>query len=362
MTTVTACDACLRRTHLVAAVAGRIDVHWRRREGAPARVLALADEALIALDPTGRAERQWARFDPAAARERCRARGLAAVCRCDRAYPDRLRALPDPPAVLHVAGRPAALDALPAAAVVGARRSSAYGREVARALGRELAASAVPVVSGLALGVDAAAHVGALEAPGGAPPVAVLAGGVDVPYPAAHARLYARVVAAGCVVAELPPGFTARRWCFVARNRVIAGLSEATVVVEAAERSGSLTTAGFAEGLGRTVAAVPGPVTSPLSRGTNGLLAAGAALVADARDVLDVLFGVGQHPVVAPAADPPLEGHLRGLLAAIEDGRATLPALARSAEEAERVLEGLTELELRGLVRREFGGTYVRVA
>ena len=191
---------------------------------------------------------------------------------------------------MHVAGRAEALETEPAVAIVGARRGTAYGLEVARGFGGALTAAGVSVVSGLAIGVDSAAHVGALERPGAAP-VAVLAGGADVPYPASKRRLHAAVAARGCVVSELPPGFNAYRWCFVARNRLIAGLADLTVVVEATERSGSLTTADFAEQLGRPVGAVPGPVTSRFSSGTNLLLAAGAAVVRDARDVLDHLLG-----------------------------------------------------------------------
>lgn len=361
MSTLDACDACLRRTELLATVAGRLDVQWRRRTGVTPRVLALPDAALIALDPAGVAADRYARFAPRAVRNRVEQAGLSAVCRCAASYPERLRALADPPAVLHVAGDLAALGELPAVAVVGARHGSSYGLEVARGLGRALGAAGVPVVSGLALGVDSAAHEGALE--GGGRPVGVLAGGADVPYPARGRRLHGRVVEAGCVVSELPPGFTARRWCFVARNRLIAALAEITVVVEAAERSGSLTTASFAEELGRGVGAVPGQVTSRLAAGTNGLLAAGAAVVRDASDVLDVLFGVGIHP--APVLPDPVEGlapALRRLLDAVEDGRGTLGALAGTPEEAAAALRGLTELELRGLVRREFGGRYVRTA
>ena len=195
------------------------------------------------------------------------------------------------------------------------------------------------MVSGLALGVDAAAHHGALETAG--PAVAVLAGGADVPYPAVHRRLHAAVAARGCVVSELPPGFGAMRWCFVARNRIIAGLAEVTVVVEATVRSGSLTTADFAANAGRQVAAVPGPVTSRLAEGTNGLIAAGAALVRDARDVLELLLGPGAVPdsvadLGRPGRRPPapvtaLEAPLRALLDAVEQGRGSLEALAHDA-------------------------------
>jgi DNA processing protein len=165
----------------------------------------------------------------------------------------------------------------------------------------------------------------------------------------------------GCVVSELPPGFAGFRWNFVARNRIIAGLAALTVVVEAAERSGSLTTADFAEQLGRPVGAVPGPVTSRFSAGTNGLLAAGAAVVRDTRDVLDQLLGPdAPAPAVERPPAVPIEPRLRRLLDAIERGHGSLAELAADAASAQQVLQDLTDLELRGLVRREFGGRYVR--
>jgi DNA processing protein len=166
-------------------------------------------------------------------------------------------------------------------------------------------------------------------------------------------------------VSELPPGFTAYRWCFVARNRLIAGLAALTVVVEAAERSGSLTTADFAGQLGRPVAAVPGPVTSRFSGGTNALLAAGAGIVRDTRDVLDQLLGPDAPRAAVPAAGEaaravPIEPRLRALLDAIERGHGSLAELTADPGATARVLADLTDLELRGLVRREFGGRYVR--
>jgi DNA processing protein len=214
------------------------------------------------------------------------------------------------------------------------------------------------VVSGLAMGVDSAAHVGALEAT--TPPIAVLAGGADVPYPPSRRGLYARIVEHGCVVSELPPGFDAFRWSFVARNRIIAGLAALTVVVEAAERSGSLTTADFAEQLGRPVSAVPGPVTSRFSAGTNGRLAAGAGVIRDTRDVLDQLLGPSAPQRAEPPPAIPIEPRLRRLLDAIERGHGSLAELATDPDEAQQILQDLTDLELRGLVRREFGGRYVR--
>ncbi len=393
---MSACDDCLRRSDLIAAVAGRLDVEWRRRS-APAGVLSLPDEALIALDADGPAGRRYATFSAAAAHAAVAAAGVGVVCRCAPGYPERLRELSDPPAVLHIAGDPRALEPVECVAIVGARRGTAYGLEVARSLGRGLSAAGVPVISGMAMGVDSAAHVGALEhaaggawptgaGPGGgahehgagapwttgadpgsgaataraAAPVAVLAGGADVPYPPSRRGLYARIVERGCVVSELPPGFTAHRWSFVARNRIIAGLAALTVVVEAAERSGSLTTADFATQLGRPVGAVPGPVTSRFSAGTNGLLAAGAGVVRDARDVLDQLLGPSaEHQLSVPPAVP-IEPRLRQLLDAIERGHGSLAELVTDPSDSHQVLQDLTDLELRGLVRREFGGRYVR--
>ncbi len=352
------CDGCLRRTALIADVAGCIDVEWRRK-GAPPRLLALPDDALIALDASGRAARRFAAFDPAAARAAAGAARTAVFCRCSPAYPARLRDLEDPPAVLHVRGNRDVLDE-PSLAVVGARRASAYGLEVARALGRGLAAAGVVVTSGMALGIDSAAHVGALEA---GRTVAVLAGGADVPYPAGKRQLHGRIGAVGAVVSEMPPGTPVRRWAFVARNRIIAALGVATVLVEAAERSGSLTTADFALGLGRPVGAVPGLVTAPNAAGTNALIQAGAALVQDAADALDLaaLDGlvVPRGPAGAAAGVP---DELRPVLAAVEAGRGTATAIAEGTGDVGRVLEQLTELELRGLVRRSFGGRYVRAA
>jgi DNA processing protein len=355
---VAACDECLRRTDLFVAVAGSIDVAWREKQGRTPRVLALPDADLLALDPSALA--RYEAFSAAFARRRMAATGLAAVCRCEAGYPERLRDLPDPPAVLHAAGSLAALPAGEAVAIVGSRRATPYGLEVSTALGRALTAAGVPVISGMALGIDSAAHLGALEGPPGAPPVAVLAGGAETAYPARMRHLHSRLIGAGAVVSEMPPGFGGHRWCFPARNRIIAALSTLTVVVEAATRSGSLITADLATDLGRTVAAVPGPVTSRYSAGANELLHAGAAVIRDARDVLDLLFGADAPRLPDHPPLPPLEPEQRRLLDQIERGHGTVAELARTMEEAQAASRTLSELELLGLVRREFGGRYVR--
>jgi DNA processing protein len=349
-----ACDECLRRTALIAAIAGRLDVEWRRHD-ATSRVLALRDEQLIALGEDD-ARRAYSNFDPRLARERARSRGLQLVCRCDPAYPERLLDLHDPPAVLHIAGRLTDGDRV---GIVGARRATPYGLEVARALGRGLSASGVPVVSGLALGVDSASHTGALE--GHAPLVAVLAGGADVPYPSSKRALYGQVVQRGCVVSEMPPGFTPMRWCFVARNRIIAALSQVLVVVEAAERSGSLTTADFAAELGRTVGAVPGHITCRLAAGTNGLLQSGAAPITGVRDVLEQLAcatGTSLSAEAPTRATAELPEELAALLEQVEAGHGSLAELAVDGGDPKEILAALSELEFRGHVKRTFGGRY----
>jgi DNA processing protein len=216
----------------------------------------------------------------------------------------------------------------------------------------------------MALGVDSVAHEGALEA--GGPTVAVLAGGADVPYPASKRSLYRRIAAGGLILSELPPGFGAFRWCFPARNRIMAGLSTMTVVVEGSANSGSLITARFAADLGREVGAVPGQVTSPLAHGPNALLADGACVVRSAADVLDALYGAGHGKRALAkrscrAADE-LPPPLAALLVAVEHGKGTVDAIAVGPEAVADVLAGLTELELRGLIRRSGGGRYVRCA
>ncbi|HEV2819468.1 MAG TPA: DNA-processing protein DprA [Solirubrobacteraceae bacterium] len=366
-----ACDGCLRRTHLVTLMAGRIE-RERHRRRLP-ELLALDNDALVAA-VAGRdatmVRRALDAFVPAAARGACEAAGLVALCLCDARYPARLLVAPDAPAVLHIAGDPAGLEALagemddaPAVAIVGARRSTAYGDEVARALGRGLAAAGVPVVSGMAFGIDAAAQAGALEA--GGPTIAVLAGGADVPYPASKRGLYERIISPhgrGCVVSELPPGFRPFRWCFPARNRIIAGLAGLTVVVEAAQRSGSLITAELAAGLGRTVGAVPGRVTTPQAAGANALLADGAALVRDACEALDLLLGPGAHQRrPSPSPGDGLEPRLRIVLEAVAAGRDMAGTVADHPADVHAAGLALTELELMGHLRRDHAGRYTVV-
>lgn len=357
-----ACADCLRRAWLVARLSGAIERAHERRERLP-EVLAAPDAGLLATGASeggGELREEYASFDPAAARERCRAAGVQALCRCDDRYPASLAQLKDRPAVLHVTGE---LDRFlelvdgDTVAIVGARRASAYGLEVATALGRGLAAAGVTVLSGMALGIDAAAHAGALEVDG--PTVAVLAGGPERAYPASKRRLHERIRATGAVVSEMPPGTGVRRWSFPARNRVIAGLCRAVLVVEAGERSGSLITASLAQEAGREVLAVPGRVTAPQAAGTNALIVDGAPLIRHAQDVFDVLFGAGATSAPAPESRAPLSPELRELLDAVADGRDSFDALSAAGVDVGAAFAGLGELELLGYVRRVAGGRYV---
>ena len=251
--------------------------------------------------------------------------------------PPLLRAIHDPPKRLYLRGvaEPELL-ARPAVAIVGARACSVYGAQVARRLGRELAEAGVVVVSGLARGIDGAAHRGALDTDGHT--VAVLGCGIDRDYPAAHAWLGRAIAERSLLVSEYEPGVAPAPWRFPARNRIIAGLCAVTVVVEARERSGALITADFALEEGREVLAVPGEITSPLSAGTNELLRLGAAPMTRTADVLET-FGIVVEERGVPR-NPLLE-----LLPATAD------ELVRATGRAPGdIAAALAELELSGLV------------
>jgi DNA processing protein len=268
-----------------------------------------------------------------------------------RELPPLLRAIHDPPARLYLRGNgdPAML-AQTAVAIVGARACSPYGAQVARMLGRELASAGVAVVSGLARGIDGEAHRGALETNGHT--VAVLGCGIDRDYPAAHATLAQSIGERSLIVSEYEPGVEPAPWRFPARNRIIAGLCAATIVVEARERSGALITADFALEEGREVFAVPGEITSALSAGANALLRLGATPLTAAADVLESL---GIEPLTEddrPTADNPL----LDLLPATADelGRTTGLAVGE-------VIAALAELDVAVLVA-EGDGIYRRLA
>lgn len=283
------------------------------------------------------------------------AAGVSCVSIEDEAYPARLRTITDPPAVLWYRG---ALDALehPSVAVVGSRAASPSGLETAFSLGAELARSGVAVISGMALGVDGAAHRGALTT---GRTIGVLGCGVDVPYPRSHRSLAAAIVGQGALVGEYAPGVPPLAHHFPLRNRIISGLADAVVIVEAAERSGSLITARLALEQGREVMAVPGSVAGGRNRGAHALIRDGAALVESAADVLSELGWVVQ-PAAAPAGlEARQEGGLLGLMPPGEP--CSLDWLAtRLGQPGPDVLGALLELELAGLVVRTDGGGFMR--
>ncbi len=245
---------------------------------------------------------------PSAVMGRLEEAGIGVARRGAPGYPPVLLDDPEPPEVVFWTGRNIAGEGWPSVAVVGTRRCTRYGTEVAVELGRDLAASGVSTVSGLASGIDAAAHAGALSAPAGAPPVAVVATGLDVVYPAANRSLWRRVEASGQVISEAPLGVGPARWRFPARNRIVAGLADVLVVVESHAEGGSMYTVGSALERNRLVMAVPGPVRSPASEGTNRLLAEGAAPACTADDVLCALGMARAGPVQVGPRSPGRSG------------------------------------------------------
>jgi DNA processing protein len=380
-----ACARCARRGHLLAALAANVERSVGARAGERARdLLALSDEELAAAVTPGDWRRRLAEATDAAA---LAAQGPAAGgVPCDGRLTDaRLidgessagpsgwsacahTPLPEALAVLGAA-RPRALfgrgdrnllatiEPERAVTIVGARRAGAYGREVAFELGRALAGAGIVVVSGLALGIDAAAHEGALA--GGGTTLAVLGPGAERAYPRSAHSLYRRVLAAGAAISELPGTPPTFRWMFPARNRLMAALSGVTVVVEAADRSGSLITAEMAVDCGRTVGAVPGPVSSWRSSGTNRLLADGAMVIRDARDVLDALLGPGAVP--DPVNGPRLGAAGAAILGAVEAGAATPDTIAAaSGLELRPALRALAGLERDGYLSCDHIGRWTR--
>ncbi len=284
----------------------------------------------------------------------------------DRAYPARLNMIPDPPPLLYVAGTLTDQDAL-AVAMVGARKASPSGRALTEELSHDLAVAGITVVSGLARGVDAAAHRGALTANGRT--IAVLGCGIDRTYPPEHHRLRAQIEEHGAVLSELPMGAPPHSHHFPRRNRIISGLCLGVIVTEAAMNSGSLITAKLAAEQGREVFAVPGYVKDETSRGTNGLLKDGAALIEQAQDVLDVLM---------PQLDPELQAKLRATApmnktadhfgkdeALVYDALSYVPCTVNVVIEQTRlsapaVMAALLSLELQQRVRQLPGQRYLR--
>jgi DNA processing protein len=283
--------------------------------------------------------------------------GLDPIAWGEASYPSALAAIVDPPPLLWTRGSRAAL-AHHAVAIVGSRAASTYALDVAERLAADLASRGIAVVSGLARGVDSAAHRGALSVGGST--IAVLGCGADVMYPSEHAPLAAAIAPCGLIVSELVPGTPPLRQHFPQRNRIISGLSRAVVIVEAGERSGSLITARCALEQGREVLAVPGNVLSGRNRGGHGLLRDGARLVETADDILEELNGIGYAGEATRVARTAVRDPL---LACLPAGEACdVDELAeRSGLTVARLLPRLLDLELQGMVARVDGGRFVLV-
>jgi DNA processing protein len=290
-----ACVACLRRAWLLAAINDHM-VHADHRLEQLVDVLALDDGDLIAALGGARKEQlraRYERWDPASMAPP--PEGVVRVCRHGPQFPARLAHGHGAPRLLHVAGGTehlATMLSAPVVAIVGTRTASDYGMEVAHGLARGLAAAGVCVLSGLADGIAAAAHTGALQV--GGPTLTVLAGGLDVPYPAGNRTLHKRIQQQGCALAEQPHGAPAHSWNQTARARIVVALAALVVLVEAQDTARELLYARLALSTGRRLAAVPGRVTAPAAQGPNRLLRGGGAqLVRNTEDALDVLYGVG---------------------------------------------------------------------
>jgi DNA processing protein len=358
-----ACVECLRRSWLLASLGPYIEKIATGEVGRRSpELLRLSNEDLVEVAAPKTAEQLLVRI-AALSEERLVEELLRAdcwaCCRHGDLYPDSLRDAPDAPWALVGRGDPRLLEDLEpfeAVTVVGARRATSYGREVARGLGRELAAAGMTVISGMAFGIDACAHRGALDA---GRTIAVLGCGPDIAYPASHRSLWRQICESGLVISELPPGATPWRWSFPARNRVMAALAGMTVVVEAAARSGSLITMDLAADLGRDLGAVPGPVNSRASAGPNALLAGGACVIRDAQDILDAMLGPGQRKL--DPRGPKLDYALEAALAAVEAGQSTCDAVATATGlPGPAAASALARLELLGYLTCSSLGTYSR--
>lgn len=362
-----ACSSCLRRSWLLSQLSGPLDCCARDR-GALLELLALADDELLKAVAGRRAaelQADYARFEPAQLR-----RGLFAetTCRHRSDFPSALSG-PASPHMLDVAGaaqRLTELTSAPVVAIVGSTAASDYGMEMARSLARGLSASGVTVTAGLSDGICVAAHAGALEAGGAS--VAVLGGGLGVACPARRRSLYERIVLRGCAVAELPRDCRGRRWGQLAGERIVVELAALTVLVEAEPTPGALAQARMAQRLGRTLAAIPGRLTSPLSRGPHLMLMDGARLVRGPEDVLELLYpphGGRGEALQCPRGPAPstrlaqLSPGLKALLERVGSGYDTPDRLTRAGADPAAVLLALSELELMGALARGDGGRYV---
>lgn len=365
------CHLIGRHTFPVALPTGRFSAAqiWNSSDARLGALLKMGENGLERLC------RIRSSFDAAAAFETLERSGVTMIVRGEPAYPACLLEMHDPPPAIFVKAESkdfiTDMMSTRRVAIVGARRASDYGIDAATSLAAELSRLGVCVVSGLAFGIDAAAHRGSLRHAGGA--AAVLGCGCDVVYPRAHARLYGEIIATGAIISEYPPGTEPLPWRFPARNRIIAGLSEGVVVVEAAEKSGALITADFCLEQGKEVWALPGEIFSELSVGPHRLIRSGASLATCAEDILTDLgeqppFGQAQislpqtKTVSSPAhCRSPLtsdEAKVMSVLGPRPFAIETLAELSRLS--GQRAAAAIISLELKGLARHDAGRGYCR--
>lgn len=327
----------------------------------------------VSLDMAGDIRKSLLEIDFEAENKRLKQLEIDYLTKADPEYPAPLRDIYDPPATVFYKGDPGVLavespffsstvsvepeaENRPVIAIVGARKCTGYGRDVARDLAMNLTKAGAVVVSGMARGIDSAAHAGALEA---GSTIAVLGSGLDVIYPPENRTLAGRIFAAGVLISEFPPGTPPRPLNFPARNRIISGLASAVVVVEAAKRSGALITADFALEQGKEVLVVPGSVRSPASAGCHELIKQGASLASSADDVLEAI-GVGKPGKVGRvSAEYPKD---RSILNLVDFSETHIDDILTEAQRpACEVLGDLSLLETQGLICRRPGGWYTRL-
>lgn len=354
---MSACDRCLALSELTVVLAAVAKVDDDAVGETPGELIGAVPEA--GRERVSSVQRSWRSWTAEGVRERARSQSLTGRCRCDMDYPAAIRALPDAPPVIWVRGDEQLLAPCPdrAVGIVGTRRPTLTGRDAARRIGAGIGRAGGLVVSGMALGIDAASHEGALSVK--APTVAVLASGADYPSPASNRGLYGRILERGAIVSEMPPGTRPQKWSFPARNRLIAALSAGVLVVEAPQRSGALITVTHATDLGRPIFAVPGSLASDTCEGTNRLLVDGAGAVLEAGDLTHELGLASVAVPATPSAGPPAVVH--HALGRRPLSLAELERAATSLGPGEVEL-ALLDLELAGWVVRRPDGRYGRAA
>ncbi|HZK23871.1 MAG TPA: DNA-processing protein DprA [Oscillospiraceae bacterium] len=300
--------------------------------------------------------RERGQINPQDEWQRCQRLGISILTLADEGYPQILREIYDPPVVLYYRGDISCLSQF-SVAIVGSRKATAYGRAAAEKFAGELASAGVVIISGLARGIDSHAHLGALQANGLT--AAVLGSGLDICYPPENRALREKIVQSGVVISEFPPGAQPKPAHFPMRNRIISGLSQATIVVEAAEKSGALITADCALEQGREVFAVPGSIHSPTSRGCHRLIKEGAAVAESAADVLQYL---GQNVLLETVAALELTAVQALVISALEYEPTHFDQLIKATNlTAAELSSVLVELELAGFLQKLSGNFYLRV-